>query len=719
MQMNKMDEGVARGWVPAWLRGQKFYWAAAAGLYMLVFSAWLILKWTDPSLENLIANLGYLPLSFFSAACALYISNQKQVEEHTKRAWQFIAAGLLALAIGDVIYTILDFTKDVGFPGLPDLFYLAFYPLAFIGLIAIPTKVADPTQQKTWRLDLAIVMMSAVAILWYFIIAPTAAAGGEDWLSKLVAGAYPAMDLLLIASIVSLLFQRSRENTRQSLILLAVGLAVYVVADIIYAWQVLEDTYFSGSTTDILWTVSYYLIGLSALRQAGVQPSEPEEDKKVRLIWQITILPMLAVGASVIASLLVAASGGATGLPSYGLYFGTVITIFLTIARQLIITRENSGLIEELNIATEQLQANAVVLEQRVAERTRELTEQTNRLHLVAQAARDITSATSLDHLLNLSTSLMLERFQLYHAGIYLLDTNRAYAVLVSSPTEAGKSMIANGHKLSVGSTNVVGRVASTGEPRIALDLELDSTHPDSPLLPASRSEMALPIKVENRTIGVLDVQSDHPQAFNENDITIMQVLADQLGVAIERARLLQQVEEDLKEIRRISGEATRSSWRSLAERGMLKNTGYRFDNVRIQPASVTNDLGASAMQSGRLTVREDGGNGLPRQALAAIPIKLRGQSIGVITVRLREGYNANTINTLEQAVERLAASLESARLFEEARLRADREQAISQVTTAISSAPEFDAILRTTVEEIGRSLGNSEVSIQLTENLE
>lgn len=719
MQMTKMDEGTGKGRVPAWLRGQKLYWAIGVGLYMVVFSAWLLLKWTDPAMETLIANLGYLPLSFFSAITAFYVSNQKHVEQRTRRAWQFIAAGLFALVIGDIAYTILDVTKGVGFPDLPDIFYLAFYPLAFIGLIAIPAKVSDPAQQKTWRLDLAIVMTSTIAILWYFIIAPTAVAGGEDWLSKLIAGAYPAMDVLLIASIVSLLFQRSEENTRQSLIILAAGLTVYIIADVIYAWQILQDTYVSGSAIDITWTLSYYLIGISALRQAGVQSSQPEEDKKAKIIWQVTLLPMLALGASVVTSLLVAASGGETGLPSYGLYIGTVVTIFLTITRQLIITRENSHLIEELNIATEQLQANSVILEQRVIERTRELTQQTNRLHLVAQAARDVTSATSLDHLLSLSTSLILERLQLYHAGIYLLDASRETAVLVSSPTEAGRLMIADGHKLSVGGTSVVGRVASTGKPRIALDIELASANPNNLLLPDSRSEMALPLKVENRTIGVLDVQSDQPQAFNENDIAIMQVLADQLGVAIERARLLQQVEEYLKEIRRVSGDSTRDSWKSLAERGMLKNKGYRFDNVRIQPVNAAHDLGVSAMQSGKSIIQQEDGISQSGQALAAIPVKLRGQSIGVITVRLKEGYTANTISTLEQAVERLASSLESARLFEEARLRADREQAISHVTTAISSAPEFDAILRTTVEEIGRSLGNAEVSIQLTENLE
>jgi GAF domain-containing protein len=140
---------------------------------------------------------------------------------------------------------------------------------------------------------------------------------------------------------------------------------------------------------------------------------------------------------------------------------------------------------------------------------------------------------------------------------------------------------------------------------------------------------------------------------------------------------------------------------------------------VRIQPANSTHELGTKALQSGRTVVQSETGKDQAGQTLAAIPVKLRGQPIGVVTARLKEGYNSNTISTIEQAVERLATSLESARLFEESRLRADREQAISQVTAAISSASEFDAILRTTVEEIGRSFGDSVVSIQLTEHLE
>jgi len=97
-----------------------------------------------------------------------------------------------------------------------------------------------------------------------------------------------------------------------------------------------------------------------------------------------------------------------------------------------------------------------------------------------------------------------------------------------------------------------------------------------------------------------------------------------------------------------------------------------------------------------------------------SIPIKLRGQTIGVVSANLKDGYSQNTISTLELAIERLALSLESARLYEQARIRADREQAIAQVATSISSATDFDKILRATIEEVGKTLGDSEVSIQI-----
>ena len=193
--------------------------------------------------------------------------------------------------------------------------------------------------------------------------------------------------------------------------------------------------------------------------------------------------------------------------------------------------------------------------------------------------------------------------------------------------------MIDDGHRLRVGEVGIVGRVAATGEPRITLDTGMDAIHFNNPLLPNTRSEMALPIKVENRTVGVLDIQSDQSQAFNEDDVAIMQTLTDQMAIAIERTRLLQQVEENLKELQQAYGLSTRESWKSLAESGLLSNAGYRFDNVRIQPIITPPEIGMEAMQSGEMVVRNGRGTEQVKQVTAAIPVKLRGQSIGVVTV--------------------------------------------------------------------------------------
>jgi len=375
--------------------------------------------------------------------------------------------------------------------------------------------------------------------------------------------------------------------------------------------------------------------------------------------------------------------------------------------------------IDELQRQEAELKNIQNVLEIRVADRTRELEDQSLRLRLVAEIAKDAASARDVAELLDRGAQLIHERFNYYQTGIFLIDNNREFAVLAASPTEAGRQMIANGHKLRVGEMGLVGRVAATGEPRISLETGLDSVHFNNPLLPNTRSEMALPLKVESRTVGVLDIQSDQTQAFNDDDIAVMQVLTDQLAIAIERTRLLQKLEESLRELQQAYGLSTNESWKSLAESGLLANTGYRFDNVRIQAIDTIPELGVKAMQSGQMIVQNGIGDGQSEHVQAAIPVKLRGQPIGVVTVKLKESYNSNTINTIGQAVERLASSLESARLFEEARSRADREQAIAQVTSAISSASDFDAILRTAVEEIGKNLGESEVSIQLVEYLE
>ncbi|GAB4459645.1 MAG: hypothetical protein Kow0070_14880 [Anaerolineales bacterium] len=709
--------------IPAWLQGWKLPWAAAAGLYLLVFSSWLLLKWTNPAYEDLIAGLGYLPLGLFAAISAALTARQSHLDPHTRRAWRFLALSLFSLVIGDILYTTIDLTKGVGFPDIPDIFYIAFYPLAFAGILSIPTPAEDPVLKRTRNLDLVITMTSATGILWYFIIAPTAAAGGDTWLAKWVAGAYPGMDALLLASIIHLALQRNHPAARQTLLILALGMTAYILADIIYAGAVLQETYASGNPVDALWSVSYYLIGVSALRQAGKTDARANVATTVKpaTVWQSAALSITALIASVLVSLYAATNGKAPGVPAYGLFVATAITIFLTIARQIFIIADNAQLIEKLSAASRQLQANAENLETQVAQRTQELQNQTDKLYLVSQIARDIAATSSLESLLELTATSLPARFQVRHAGIYLLDDKREFAVPVSASSSTGKQRIAEGYKMPLTGTDYIARTASSGEPAHASISDLPAAPPNQPpLLPDARSALALPLKVANRTIGVLDLQSNQPQAFQrQEDTAILQIVADEIGIAIERARLLEQVEESLKELQRAYSETTREKWRSLAETGLLQKAGYRFDNVRIQPLQTMPEAAEEALRAGSPIVQDGSGQSASQPAKVTVPIKLRGQPIGVVSLKLRENYNPNTIKTITLAVERLASALESARLFEEARLKAEREQAISQVTSAISAASEFDAILRTTVEEIGRSLGEAEVSIQLTEQAE
>lgn len=360
-----------------------------------------------------------------------------------------------------------------------------------------------------------------------------------------------------------------------------------------------------------------------------------------------------------------------------------------------------------------QLQEIIGKLEQRVENRTLDLENQTLRLRVAAEIARDAASARDLHELLTQAARLIHNRFGFYHTGIFLLDNDREYAVLVASPTEAGKQMIENGHKLRVGEMGIVGRVASSGEARVALNTGMDAAYFDNPHLPNTKSEMALPLKSENHVIGVLDVQSAQPSAFNDDDIAIMQILTDQLATAIERARLLQAVEANLRELESAYGRFTSENWKKVLD-SLGVNKGYRFDSIRVEPVNELPELASTVLKTGTRIISNGSASEISKDYKVAVPIKLRGQTIGVVTLKLKEDYDVNIISTVELATERLAAAMESARLYEEARLRADREQSISRVTSAISASTDYEQILQTTIREIGSILGSTDVAIQI-----
>ena len=237
----------------------------------------------------------------------------------------------------------------------------------------------------------------------------------------------------------------------------------------------------------------------------------------------------------------------------------------LSVQAEVRSTDEIGTLGAAFNSMTTQLRDLVETLEIRVRERTQQLAVQNESLQLrsrqlqtVAEVARSIVSTREVDTLLNQVTRLVSDRFGFYHAGIFLLDENNEYAVLRAANSEGGRRMLDRHHRLRVGQVGIVGYVTGTGEPRIATDVGEDAVFFNNPDLPATRSEMALPLKLGGVIIGALDVQSTESNAFTEADVTLFTTLADQISVAIENANayeISQQTLEEMKELDRVKSQ--------------------------------------------------------------------------------------------------------------------------------------------------------------------
>ncbi len=386
------------------------------------------------------------------------------------------------------------------------------------------------------------------------------------------------------------------------------------------------------------------------------------------------------------------------------------------------LTQDEIGtLAVSFNAMTGQIHQLVDSLEQRVAERTSDLElarqqseKRANDLQTISEVARAVSTEVNLENLLTLVANLVSERFGFYHVGIFLSDDLNQYAVLRASNSPGGKHMIARGHKLPIGQVGIVGHVASTSQPRIALNVGEDAVYFNNPDLPETRSEMALPMTVASKIIGVLDVQSLEPSAFTNEDVSTLSILADQIGIAIENARLLEATRRSLTEAETVYRQYMQREWlRFSAEQ---KLTGFRYANGSSDPLQVPVELGeiAHVMEDGKIHQKEAGGE----QDLAqlAVPVKMRGEVIGLLNILMpgKQRWTDDDIDIIEAVAERVALSIENARLFQTTANRAERERVISNIASKISGNIRMENILQTTAQELSQALGSSDVLIQL-----
>jgi len=372
------------------------------------------------------------------------------------------------------------------------------------------------------------------------------------------------------------------------------------------------------------------------------------------------------------------------------------------------------------NRMTSQLQDTLGGLERRVSERTSDLDlarllseRRALELQSISEVSRTISTEQRLEVLLPLITRLVSERFSFYHVGIFFVDDTHRFAYLQAANSEGGQRMLARGHRLEIGK-GLVGTVAQTAKPRIALDVGVDAAFFDNPDLPNTRSEMALPLNSRGRTIGVLDVQSTKPGAFTENDANTLGILADQVAIAIENARLFGQTQQARDEAEALFAQIQRQEWSKFIQEEA--RIGYRqtaTGGKRLAKPIETEAM-RDALENGSVVVLD--GNGTRSQPTIAVPVKLRGQTIGVLNIKAPtkdRKWNKDEINLARAISDRLALALDNARLLHESQRRAAKEAKIGEVSAKISASINMRNVLQTAVEELGRALPGSEVVIQ------
>lgn len=386
--------------------------------------------------------------------------------------------------------------------------------------------------------------------------------------------------------------------------------------------------------------------------------------------------------------------------------------ILITLIYRLAISKSQQALEQaresekNLQISNAELQNISTSLEKRVGERTSELEKQqqdavkrSRQFEAIIRISKAINTAKNLHETLPQITRLISDQFGFYHVGVFLNDTANQYAILSAANSEGGQKMLRRGHQLKIGEQGIVGYVTGTGNPRIALDVGFDTVYFNNPDLPLTHSEMALPLRSGNEVIGALDIQSVEQNAFTQEDIEVLEALADQVSLAIQNTRLFDQTKRLLSESEAIQKQYQKDTWGRLAREQKL--TGYKYTitgTTMIEDHELENTSGANAKRE------------------VAVPISLRGENIGtlIVQVPLNERVNSDQMDLIKAVAERVALSAENARLFEETNRRAEREQVISDISAKISTSVRTENILKTTAQELNQILDGAEVLIKL-----
>ena len=374
-------------------------------------------------------------------------------------------------------------------------------------------------------------------------------------------------------------------------------------------------------------------------------------------------------------------------------------------------------------VANRELSEIRASLEGRVAERTRDLARRSSQLQATVEVGRTATSSLDPAQLMWRIAESIQERFGLYHAGLFQIDPTGLWAEYLAGAGQGGHELAEQRFHLEVGGPTMVGWCTAHAQTRVTQDTQATSgqvERADHPLVPATRSEAALPLIAHGQVIGALSVQSDQPGTFDPDMVVILETMVDQVAIALDNARLFAESQQALEVARRAYGERSRQAWTEGAE------LGYRYSRGAVVP--VEGDWQpemAEVIRTGQATLtplgsrRQGSGAAGEREPLLAIPLKVRDRTVGALGFYKGQSGAGDTWTTEEAAllgaiVDQLGVALESAQLFEGTQRRAARERLIGEVTARVRESLDVDAVLKTAIREMGDALDLAEVEVRM-----
>ena len=347
--------------------------------------------------------------------------------------------------------------------------------------------------------------------------------------------------------------------------------------------------------------------------------------------------------------------------------------------------------IKDMQLAFDALTAERMQLEENVLKRTDELEAQTTQLRTASTVAKAMAEIQNISELLDSVTKLTSEKFGFYHVGLYILDEQKRTAFLQAASSAAGKQLIGQAFRVESDRRNLINRVVTQNRHIIISDSEGTNFIQDANF-PLTRSRMLLPLAVRGNILGILDIHSEQPQVFSNQDAEILQSLADLVAISFDNARLINETKSLVSQLEMNTNVQTERTWKKLTSR---QRPAYQYTPAGVRPVFSTN--------------KKDSDDGLH------IPLVLHGQKIGLIKLK-RKGeashWSEKERVLVEKIADQIALALENSRLVDEAQKNALRDQMIANVSTRVRETLDIESVVRTAATELRRAFDLKEAEV-------